>query len=167
MDIRGFLQDAPLFSEALGPGDLDALAAAAKVVAFEPGAVVIRERDSGDSMFVVVSGKLSVAIDHQGSDKEVATLEPGQVFGEMSLLTGVPRLATVTAVEPVEAIEVTKAAMKPVLTASPELYDRLAEVLYKRQGELDRIYDPVFWRRYGGARQNVASLMRSYFGGAR
>jgi CRP-like cAMP-binding protein len=165
MDIRGFIGKIPFFAEALGPAHLDALAASAQVKDYEPGAIVIRERDVGDSMFVIVSGGVTVAIEHGGGERVVATLGPGQFFGEMSLLTGVPRLATVTAKDKVSVIEITKAAMKPVFAASPALFDRIAAVLQKRQSELDQIYDPAFWRRYGGTRQNLASAMRSYMGG--
>jgi CRP-like cAMP-binding protein len=165
MDIRGFLGTVPFFADALDPAHLDALAAWAQVRDYEPGEIVINEHDVGDSMFVIVSGSLTVAIEHGGGERVVATLSPGQFFGEMSLLTGVPRLATVTAKDKVSVIEITKATMKPILAASPALYDRIAAVLQKRQSELDQIYDPAFWRRYGEARQNLASVMRSYMAG--
>jgi CRP-like cAMP-binding protein len=165
MDIRGFLQTIPFFADTLDPSHLDALAAGARVEDYDAGTTIIREQDGGDSMFVIVSGSLSVAIEHGGGKRQVATLNPGQFFGEMSLLTGIPRLATVTANDRVTLVEITKATMKPILAASPALYDRIATVLQARQSELDQIYDPAFWRRYGGARQNLAAVMRSYMSG--
>ena len=165
MDVSRFLKTVPFFANALNATQIEALAAKAEVRDYDTGSTIIREQDTGDSMFVVASGSVGVSITHGGGEKDVATLGPGLFFGEMSLLTGVPRLATVTAREPVTAIEITKAAMKPILRASPALYDRLAAILQERQSELDQIYDPAFWKRYGGARQNLASVMRSYMGG--
>ena len=164
-DIRGFLQSIPFFSAALDPAHLDALAASAHVRQFAAGSTILQERDSGDSMFVIFSGTVSIHIEHDGGNLKVATLGGGQIFGEMSLMMGVPRLATVAADTDVEAIEIDKPAMKPIVMSSPALFARIADVLQKRQMELDQIYDPAFWRRYGRRRENMQDVMRRYFGG--
>ncbi|MDP6804846.1 MAG: cyclic nucleotide-binding domain-containing protein [Rhodospirillales bacterium] len=73
------------------------------------GATVVGEGDSGQSMFVV-AGRLEVLNKvHDGEERRIATLEPGSVFGEMSLLTGSPRSATVVSMTPVTLLEVGKA----------------------------------------------------------
>ncbi len=68
-------------------------------------------------MFVVVSGKMNVTVTDEKAP--VAELGPGDIFGEMSLLTGARRSATVTAAEAVEALEVNKEALAYVLSRSP------------------------------------------------
>ena len=70
--------------------------------------------------------------------KHIARLGPGAIVGEMSLMTGARRSATVIAATEVEALEVTKPALAPILEASPDLVDRFAAVLKKRQAGLDR-----------------------------
>src|SRR5690606_657864 len=65
------------------------------VRSFAAGACVLDEGDEGDEMFIVLIGKVRV---HSG-EATIATLEPGQHFGEMALIDKVPRSATVTAEE--------------------------------------------------------------------
>ena len=79
-------------------------------------------------MFVIESGQVAVKV---GS--AVTDLFAGDFLGEMSLLTGAPRNATVTAVEPVAAYEIRKHVLAPVLAGSPTLVERLAETMEKRQ----------------------------------
>jgi CRP-like cAMP-binding protein len=166
MDTGEFLRTVPFFAEVLDPAELDALAAGARQLGFDAGTTVIREHDAGSSMFVVTKGTLAVTIADGDRERSVASLTAGKIFGEISLLTGLPRLGTVTAEDRVEAIEITKAMMQPILAASPRLYDRLAAMLQKRQGDLDQILDPGFWTRYGRSRENLAKVMRRHFGEA-
>jgi CRP-like cAMP-binding protein len=163
MDIRGFLETVPFFAEALDPAQLDALAAGARTVAFAPGTRIIHEDDPGGAMFVVASGALAVTLADGSQDAPVATLTTGQIFGEMALLTGLPRLGTVTAEDRVEAVEITRQTMQPILAAAPRLYDRFAGLLQKRQGDLDQILDPSFWESHGRSRESLAKVMRRHF----
>ncbi len=164
MDVREILIRTPLFAEALEREQLDALAAEARVVEYEPGSTIIREHESGESMYVVVSGKVMVTIHDGAGDRSVATLTPGTVFGEISVLTGLPRLGTVTAGDRVAAVEITKSMLQPILAAAPRLYDRLAALLQKRQGDLDQIVDPGFWSKFDRSRDNLSKVMRRHFG---
>ena len=120
MDVRGILNATAFFDVVLDAEQLDALAAAVKVVHFGKRDVIVRERDLGDSMFALVEGKVSVSVHTPGGEKTVATLGPGEVVGEMSLVTGERRSATVTALGKVTALEITKAALEPILAAAPE-----------------------------------------------
>jgi len=166
MDTREFLGTVPFFAEALEPAQLDALAAGVRTVEFAPGTMVIHEDDPGGSMFVITSGTMAVTMTDAGRERPVAKLTAGQIFGEMSLLTGLPRLGTVTAEDRVEAIEITRQTMQPILAAAPRLYDRFAGLLQKRQGDLDQILDPGFWASHGRSRESLAKVMRRHFGEA-
>ena len=165
MDIRQVVGDVPFFAGALDDEHLDALAAGSRLVAFDPGAVVFEEDDNavGTTMYVVVAGAFTVAVHDEGKAQEVATLTKGQIFGEMSLLTGLPRLGTVTAGEGAEAIEIPFVTLKAMLSDSPALFERLAGMLQKRQGDLDQIIDPGFWERHGRSPENLAWVMRRHF----
>jgi len=123
------------------------------------------EGDPSDTMYVLTQGTVSVSISDKGEDRFVATLGSGEIVGEMSLLTGAPRAATVMADEPVAAIEIDRAAIRPLLLAEPILFDRFAAVLQRRQTELDRIYGPGLWPLYGLPRANLATIIRTYFAG--
>jgi CRP/FNR family cyclic AMP-dependent transcriptional regulator len=63
------------------------------------GAVLFRQGDPGDDMFVVAQGRIRLTIGRGGHETEVNVLGPGEFFGELSLLTGEPRSATATAVD--------------------------------------------------------------------
>jgi CRP-like cAMP-binding protein len=165
VETREFLASIPFFTEVLNGTELDALAAAARRVEFDQGATIIRERDAGDSMFAIVQGTITVSIHDSGKDRLVATLHAGDLVGEMSLLTGAPRAATVAAQSPVVAVEIGRDAIAPLLTAEPALFDRFAAMLEKRQIELDKLYGQGLWLFYGPPRANLAHIIRTYFGG--
>ena len=166
VNARKFLAAVPIFADALHAGELDALATGAKRSDFDHGAVIMRQHDPGESMFVVFRGTAEVNTRHSSSVVHVAALHTGDIFGEMSLLTGARRSATVTAVGPLIALKIEKAALQPILAASPALCDRLAITLHKRRAELDRIHGDGFWNLYGLPRDQIAPAIRGFFGGA-
>ena len=163
MEAREFLGSVPFFAEVLSGAELDALAAAARPIKVDKGAQLITEHDLGDSMFVIMEGSVAVSIHDKGEDRHVATLQPGQVIGEMSLLTGAPRAATVAALSPMVVLEIGKAAIAPLLRAEPALFDRFAVMLEQRQKELDKLYGQGLWRFFGPPRANLAAVIRTYF----
>ena len=89
------LRSLPMF-EALGAPTLEALARRLEALEIPAGTAVIEEGDPGERYYVVVDGALEVTQDHV----PIATVERGAGFGEISLLEGVPRTATVTAITP-------------------------------------------------------------------
>ena len=157
------LATTPFFAETLDKAQLDALGDRAILAEWPKGAHLIREDDSGSSMFVLVSGEVDVTTGDRNNQSHVATLGPGAILGEMSLLAGARRSATVTARTPVTALEIAKTAVEPLLAASPALVDRFAETLKRRQAELDRLYGP---KRgvFGLPRGELVDLIRGIFG---
>lgn len=140
VDARAVLAAIPLFREALSPRQLDHLAAQSRDAIFPAGALLMAEGDFAMSMFAIVEGEVKVAIhDEHGGEHRVATLGPGEVVGEMSLLTGMRRRATVTASSDVTALEITKATIEEMFARAPELIDRIGMILTRRQAELDKI----------------------------
>lgn len=101
---------------------------------FPAATAVVRQDAAGDSLFIVAEGTLQVS--DRGGD--IARLGPGDIVGEMSLLTGEPRSATVTAVASSVLYELGKADLAPLLEAHPDLAERLGEVLARRRAETER-----------------------------
>jgi CRP-like cAMP-binding protein len=166
MDVRGLLNSTSLFNVVLDAEQLDALAAATKIVHFRKHDVLVRQGDLGASMFALVEGKVSVSVHAPGGERRVATLEAGDVVGEMSLFTGERRSATVTALGEVTALEITKAGLEPILAASPKLVERFATVVEQRHGELTNLHKAAErWFSVGVGRAEIAARMTAFYSG--
>ena len=96
---------------------------------YGPGETVVRQKEEGNSLFIVMKGELLVTADKV----VVGTLGAGELFGERSLLTGEPRGATVTARDEVRLLEISAAAIGPVIRDNPALMEQLSEVLAHRE----------------------------------
>jgi CRP-like cAMP-binding protein len=117
----------------LAPEDLRALAARGRTRRYEPGAVIFTEGDAGDSLHIVMEGKVRVAIGSEAGEEAVlAVLGPGECLGEMSLLDGRPRSATATAPEGARTLIVPRAAFAAWLTEHPRAALALLETLSGR-----------------------------------
>ena len=125
--IRRSLRGIEILSP-LGEEALDALVPHVRLRVYGRGETVVRQGDEGNSLFIVLGGGLEVRID----GKKVAELSGGEFFGEMSLLTGEKRRATVVAGEEVRLIEVSKEALSPVISAYPSILTGLSECLERR-----------------------------------
>jgi hypothetical protein len=99
------------------------------VKVFGTGEVVVRQNDEGDSLFIVRRGGLTVYRD----DAVVGSLREGEFFGEMSLLTGERRKATVIAASEVHLVEISKEDIEPVIKANPDLLEKLSAILAQRE----------------------------------
>lgn len=118
------------------PADVQqALAEAALERLYAGGEVIVREGDPGRSMFLVMAGRVSVTIGPEA--REVAVTETGGYFGEMSLLTGEPRSATVRAKGDCTLLEISADAFAACIRSRPETVDLLAEAAAARRRELD------------------------------
>jgi small-conductance mechanosensitive channel/CRP-like cAMP-binding protein len=135
---RAILQDDPLF-QCLDPEQLGALLERSQLNRFGRGERVIEEGAAGDSMFVLLRGTAQVSVARNGSPIRIGVLRAGDCFGEMSLLTGEPRTATVRADNDCEVLEISKLVMAGLLHAAPQCLDQLSELLAKRKMETEGI----------------------------
>jgi small-conductance mechanosensitive channel/CRP-like cAMP-binding protein len=106
---------------------------------FAPGETIIRGGEAGETMFVVNSGAVTVQVaDAEGNGKArvLATLTEGKFFGEMALLTGEPRSATVVAKEETEVFEIGHAPVKKLFNNNPYLVEALSRAVAERQALL-------------------------------
>ncbi len=99
-------------------------------------AIVVQD-DRGDSAFIILAGMVRVHLtnkeEDRGRDIELARLGTYDFFGEMSLLTGAPRSANVTAYTDCKLLEIPNPSMEPILEERPELANELAQLMAERQ----------------------------------
>ena len=123
----------------LEPGQLRLVAEQGHERLYAAGDTVIREGDRGESMFVVMRGRVAIeASPPQAEPVRFAELGPGEYIGEMSLMTGAPRVATVTALEETLLLEFGRDAVRGVLASNPGLVERLGEALHRRLAEREQ-----------------------------
>jgi small-conductance mechanosensitive channel/CRP-like cAMP-binding protein len=120
----------------LTPAQRSHLASRARIVTYAAGEVIAREGEPGASMFVLRSGKASVTVENTVG--ELARLDPGAFFGEMSLLTGDRRIATVTALTDCTLLEVAVEAFRDVVLTDAVGLDRVAAAVTSRRAEIER-----------------------------
>jgi small-conductance mechanosensitive channel/CRP-like cAMP-binding protein len=121
--------------QCLDDEQLDQMLARARTLRFGIGERIIQQGDPGESMFILLSGEADVFASRDGVAAHLATLSGGDCFGEMSLLTGEPRSATVSSRTDLETLEVGKPLMAEILVKHPELLQRLSELLAQRRLE--------------------------------
>lgn len=123
----------------LSPAELASLGESARSALYAPGEAIIRQGDPGTELFAVERGRVEVVIALENRQPlRVATLEPGAVVGELALLTGERRTATVQALAETEVIVISRNAFKQVFDQNPELMDRLSKRLAQRMDQLNQ-----------------------------
>jgi small-conductance mechanosensitive channel len=137
-----------------------ALAAGATERLYGDGETIVREGAPGASMFVVCRGRVAVTI---GQGTEVARIDQGGFFGEMSLLTGEPRSATVSARGDCVVLEIPADAFKAYAIDHPEVIEDVAGAAAARRRELDQSRG-LATASTADARLTLAARMRKFFG---
>ena len=130
------LNGVPIFAP-LSEEETEKLALAARSRIFAQGESIVRAGAEGHSMFIIVRGKVSVQILENGRKKIVNTLGEDDFFGEMSLLTGEKRTATVVAEEETEVLRIEKSALKPIFENNPEVVSTISEMIAERRQGLE------------------------------
>ncbi len=129
---RIILRQHPLF-KSLNDLQLDTLLPRGRFVHFGRGEKIIEQGDEGESMFILVAGEANVVLEKNGSPSPMNSLSAGDCLGEMSLLTGERRSATVLAHTDCELVEITKPVLANSLKENPELLGKLSELLAERR----------------------------------
>ena len=131
-----FLRKVPLFSS-LTAAECQQVEARLKKVDFPPQSTIVREGTAGDTMYFVLEGLVAVRKRDvsTGIEFELTQLGAGQAFGEMALLTGQPRSATVVALQPTTCATLGQTELQTLLTHRPRIALALTATLAER---LDR-----------------------------
>jgi small-conductance mechanosensitive channel/CRP-like cAMP-binding protein len=133
--VRGldFLRDLP-------DSAIEVLAADARNELYEQGELVVRQGDKGEELYLCLGGELSVWHAPEGGlRREIARVGQGGLFGELSLMTGEPRTATVQAESPCELLVIGKPVFQRVLADNPGFAELITHRLAERQAELEAL----------------------------
>lgn len=134
-DITPLLRRVPLF-KMLNTVELEMIHSGVSEILSKPGGAIVKTGEPGTSMFIVVEGVLDVVVNkiHKGKRVQVTVnrLEPGDFFGEMSLLTGEPRSATIISKTNSVLYEIKKNSVLKVLKSRPTVGEELSKILAER-----------------------------------
>jgi len=123
----------------------------------------VRRGQEGRSMFVIVRGNVKVQVPGANGQQVINRLATNDFFGEMSLLTGEPRSATVVAEDEVDVLEIRKGALKPIFESNPELMESVVEIIEERKQLLTANIHETDEGKPEPA-QGVLSSIRRFFG---
>lgn len=139
------MTDANLFSQSLALADLDealstGLADLARDIQLAANEVLFVAGDAGDSIYAVIEGSLKVAvISAEGSEQLLAILGPGHVVGEMALLDGQPRSATVQAIKKTRVARIDKADFDRFADRNPAVYRHMLALVSRRLRQANNV----------------------------
>ena len=132
------LQRVPLFS-GFDEGELRRVAALSRIVEAPAGTVVTQIGQPGDSFFVIIDGTVAVRTPVGAGSQ----LKPGDFFGEMSLLDGEPRSATIVAMTDLRLLIVDRSHFWRLLDEIPDLIRRILTILSRRVRRLEQTVDAI------------------------
>jgi CRP-like cAMP-binding protein len=127
------LAQVPLFA-GLSRRHLKQIAEHADEIGFRKGEAIVEEDQPGGTFYVILEGEIKVV---RGT-RTIARMGPGEFFGEISLLDGGPRTATVIAETPVSAVRVFKRSFDKVVTQEPGVASQILAVVARRLREAER-----------------------------
>ncbi len=127
-----YIVGTPLFGN-FTKEELLALVDGMRLLTFEPGDVIVGEGEPGDSLFVLTSGTVKAFVRNaDGRFRKVRQMNDGDFFGEIAILTGQPRTATITAATPCELLELTRATMETMSETHPGVREVLRDYCERR-----------------------------------
>ena len=142
----------------------DALQAGVRRRDFLAGETVFEKGDPGDAMYVIVKGQVRVVLPSpDGNEALVATMDDGDFFGELSLIDGEPRSATIIASQPTETIVLFREGFQDFLRQSPDVAIEMLQALSQRLRQSDEfIADAAFLDVPGRLAKKLLELADKY-----
>ena len=136
MNAEELLQSVPLF-HSLDRKHVERLAKGAHERTYTAGESIVNEGESGIGLFVVSTGQVEVSQNSGGQNRILRSMGPGEVFGELALLTDHTRTASVRATQPTTCLVVTSWNFRALLDEAPEMGKPLAMTLAQRLVETE------------------------------
>lgn len=161
-DLEGVLRRCPLFTRV----DDQTLAQCAGLLRFRryrKGETIFHQGDAGDALFVIESGAVKIVLPSPGGEEEaiIATLRPGDSFGELALVDGADRSATAIAHEGTAAYRLNRPDLERLMENKPQLRAALLEALATELRRLTRHVDEMhFLNLPGRLARRIVSLAR-------
>jgi CRP-like cAMP-binding protein len=154
--------------ESLSAEEVDYLSGRLRFAPFDAGELVTRQGRSARWLYVLAAGSVQVVTEVDGQSQNVATLQAPNVFGEMGLMTGEARLASIVALTPVVCHRLDKAAFEEVLRKRPSIAEAIAGVLAERRVGLavvrENLTSEAGAARVDSERLRILDGMRAFFG---
>jgi cAMP-dependent protein kinase regulator len=130
--------------ESLSKSEMDELNSKAEKLTVSENSTVVKEGDTGNSLYIVKKGILKVVTHIMGETVELGKLSEGDIFGEIALLTGRPRTASVIAATNAEVMEIKEPTLKELTSKHPKINNmlrgfyesRIQETIHKIKGHL-------------------------------
>ena len=152
----------------LSDDELRKVMARSRPLHYAAGERVIEEGSPGDSFFIIDQGQVLVSKRMGGANREIARLMEGQFFGEMALLTGERRSATIEAATDVDLFMIDKPAFQDILAANPTIAVDISTLLSERREALTQAQDdltaPLLTPGAGELKNDILGRIRAYFG---
>lgn len=157
----------PLFSE-LSEDELRAVMAGLELKTFEPGDVLVTEGEPGQALWILTSGQAKVFVRNPaGRDVEVARLEEGDFFGELSALSGRRRSATITAACACEVLELDKSTLDDIARRHRRVRETLEAVYVKRASSPEAAAVRAVNLPDRHTKRKAIEMLEAYFGESR
>lgn len=155
--------------EGLTAAELALLAERLKPAPFSRGDVVTQQGTRADWLYILVSGSVDVFVENGEHERaKVAELGPGSVFGEMGLMTGEPRAATIVARTQVDSYRLDKESFRDLIASRPEVADHISALLTKRRAEIDatlrHLDEDAHAAWAASTHRDIRRRIRSFFG---
>ena len=142
------------------------LAQTARRTPFSRAELITRQGAAANWLYVLTKGEVEVRVALAEGDRRVAVLSAPSFFGEMALMTGQPREATVVALTEVECLRIDKAGFQGILQQRPAIAERISEILATRRVELEAVREGLSPDNQRISRENVRILsgIKQFFG---
>jgi CRP-like cAMP-binding protein len=156
------LEKVPLLNP-LSDENREKIAQEATIEDYGDGEIIVQHGADGDSLYIILDGASEVLFEKEGqAPKKMATINKGDFFGEMSLLTGAVRSATVKALEYATVIRVDKALFSTILASNPDIIEQLGKVVAQRQQDLSN--EANKFKDKSTAHRKLTSRIKDFFG---
>ena len=154
-----FLKNVPLFSE-LDDEELHQLASVVREQHYKKHITIVHVDDPGSALYILKNGLVKITIEDQhGYEMILRILYPTDFFGEMSLLDGMPRSATVSTQEPSEVLTISREHFLSIMENSPKILLKMTAVLSKRLRKANElIHSLAFFDVYGKVARVLLNL---------
>ena len=137
--IRQLLRENQLFS-ILSDNQIQKMVEMSSFCSYGPGEIIAKENEDGDSLFMLINGHVSIrkpSSPHKYA--EIAQLQRGDIFGEMTVFTGTTRSATIQSISKVDLLEVSRQAIAELIDEEPDLLERFGQLISDRQAQLAKL----------------------------